>query len=121
MQAHAPPLQARDYANVKDPSLLRFLVDMRGEDTTGKQLRDDLMTFLIAGHETTAAALTWAIFCLSQNRSAMAALQDEVDTMLGDSDGITWDQIKDMPVLRNVCSYIMMLAATILSVPSRVC
>lgn len=36
-------LQARDYANVKDPSLLRFLVDMRGEDATDKQLRDDLM------------------------------------------------------------------------------
>jgi len=28
---------------VKDPSLLRFLVDMRGEDATDKQLRDDLM------------------------------------------------------------------------------
>jgi cytochrome P450 len=43
---------------VKDPSLLRFLVDMRGEDAEDKQLRDDLMTMLIAGHETTAAVLT---------------------------------------------------------------
>jgi len=77
---------------------------MRGEDTTGKQLRDDLMTFLIAGHETTAAALTWAIFCLSQNPGPLAALQQEVDSMLGKDDGITWDQIKDMPVLRNVRS-----------------
>lgn len=32
---------------VKDPSLLRFLVDMRGEDTTNKQLRDDLMVGFI--------------------------------------------------------------------------
>jgi hypothetical protein len=30
------------------------------------QLRDDLMTMLIAGHETTAAVLTWALFCLVQ-------------------------------------------------------
>ena len=37
-----------------DPSLLRFLCDMRGEDLTSKVLRDDLMTMLIAGHETTA-------------------------------------------------------------------
>ncbi len=43
---------------MKDPSLLRFLVDMRGEDAEDKQLRDDLMTMLIAGHETTAAVLT---------------------------------------------------------------
>jgi hypothetical protein len=34
---------ARPPAQVKDPSLLRFLVDMRGEDATDKQLRDDLM------------------------------------------------------------------------------
>jgi cytochrome P450 family 97 subfamily B polypeptide 3 len=57
---------------VRDPSLLRFLVDMRGEDTSAKQLRDDLMTMLIAGHETTAAVLTWALFCLVQAPDKMA-------------------------------------------------
>jgi cytochrome P450 len=41
-------------------------VDMRGEDSSTKQLRDDLMTMLIAGHETTAAVLTWAAFMLAQ-------------------------------------------------------
>jgi cytochrome P450 len=55
-------LEQRNYAEVKDPSLLRFLVDMRGADIDNKQLRDDLMTMLIAGHETTAAVLTWALF-----------------------------------------------------------
>lgn len=34
---------------VSDPSLLRFLVDMRGANPDDKQLRDDLMTMLIAG------------------------------------------------------------------------
>lgn len=62
----------RDYANVRDPSLLRFLVDMRGQDADDKQLRDDLMTMLIAGHETTAAVLTWAMFCLVQNPDSEA-------------------------------------------------
>lgn len=42
-------LEARDYKNMENPSLLRFLVDMRGEDTTNTQLRDDLITMLIAG------------------------------------------------------------------------
>lgn len=62
-------------SQVKDPSLLRFLVDMRGEDATNKQLRDDLMTMLIAGHETTAAVLTWALFCLTQHPEAMAKVR----------------------------------------------
>lgn len=44
-------LESRNYNEVKDPSMLRFLVDMRGADIDNKQLRDDLMTMLIAGHE----------------------------------------------------------------------
>ena len=54
-----------------DPSLLRFLVDMRGEDLTSKVLRDDLMTMLIAGHETTAVSV---IFSLSQIFPAQSSL-----------------------------------------------
>lgn len=41
-----------DYEQTDDASLLRFLVDMRGENTTSRQLRDDLMTMLIAGTTT---------------------------------------------------------------------
>ncbi|XP_020518087.1 cytochrome P450 97B1, chloroplastic-like isoform X9 [Amborella trichopoda] len=59
-------LQQRDYSTLKDASLLRFFDDMRGEDVDDRQLRDDLMTMLIAGHETTAAVLTWAVFLLAQ-------------------------------------------------------
>jgi cytochrome P450 family 97 subfamily B polypeptide 3 len=94
-------LQARDYANIRDPSLLRFLADMRGEDLSSSQLRDDLMTFLIAGHETTAAVLTWAIFCLTQHPRAMRALQQEVDEKLADR-APTVEDVKAMPYLRNV-------------------
>jgi len=65
--ADVEALQAKDYANVKDPSLLRFLVDLRGEEVDNKQMRDDLITLLIAGHETTAAVLTWSVFALNQH------------------------------------------------------
>jgi cytochrome P450 family 97 subfamily B polypeptide 3 len=43
-------LEKRDYETMENPSLLRFLVDMRGEESTSLQLRDDLMTMLIAGN-----------------------------------------------------------------------
>jgi len=68
-EADLEELEKRDYSQMDNPSLLRFLVDMRGEETTGKQLRDDMITMLIAGHETTASALTWALFELAQNQS----------------------------------------------------
>lgn len=84
----AEALAARDYSRVRDPSLLRFLVDARGEDATARQLRDDLMTMLIAGHETTAAVLTWTLFCIAQHPEEARLLREEVDSVLsGRADG----------------------------------
>ena len=80
-------LQNRDYSKVNDPSLLRFLVDIRGADVTDAQLRDDLMTMLIAGHETTAAVLTWCLFCFVQDPELMAKVQAEIDEVLGPGEG----------------------------------
>jgi cytochrome P450 len=50
---------------------------------TDKQVRDEALTLLLAGHETTANALTWALYLLSQDRAAEAALHAEVDGALG--------------------------------------
>ncbi len=68
---------------MRDPSLLRFLVDVRGADVDDSQLRDDLMTMLIAGHETTAAVLTWALFLLMQHPGVAADVTREVDGACG--------------------------------------
>ncbi|KAH0983836.1 hypothetical protein GBA52_011013 [Prunus armeniaca] len=92
-------LQQRDYLNLKDASLLRFLVDMRGADVDDRQLRDDLMTMLIAGHETTAAVLTWAVFFLAQNPSKMKKAQAEIDSVLG-QDGPNLESIKKLEYVR---------------------
>ncbi|CAM8890928.1 unnamed protein product [Rhodiola kirilowii] len=92
-------LQQRDYSNLKDPCLLRFLVDMRGADVDDRQLRDDLMTMLIAGHETTAAVLTWAVFLLAQNPLKMKKAQAEIDLVLGQSTP-TYESIKSLEYIR---------------------
>ena len=94
-------LEARDYSRVKDPSLLRFLVDLRGESATNAQLRDDLMTMLIAGHETTAAVLTWALFQLSQHPECVAELRAELDAVLpAAGEKVTYDHVRRMHLTR---------------------
>lgn len=84
-----------DYMNEKDPSILHFLL-ASGDDVSSKQLRDDLMTMLIAGHETSAAVLTWTFYLLSKEPSVVAKLQDEVDSVLGDR----YPSIEDMKNLK---------------------
>jgi cytochrome P450 len=87
--------------NQEDPSLLRFLVDMRGEDLSSSVLRDDLMTMLIAGHETTAAMLTWTLFELSRgDPELLQEVQNEVRTILGDKTRPDFDDLVEMKKLR---------------------
>lgn len=84
-----------EYMNEQDPSILHFLL-ASGDDVSSKQLRDDLMTLLIAGHETSAAVLTWTFYLLSQEPSVMAKLQNEVDSVLGDR----FPTVEDMKKLK---------------------
>jgi cytochrome P450 len=50
---------------------------------TDRELRDEVMTLFMAGHETTAVALTWSLHLLSQSHEAAAGLRAELADVLG--------------------------------------
>ena len=50
---------------------------------TDRQIHDEALTLLLAGHETTANALTWTFYLLSQHPEIEASLHAELDTVLG--------------------------------------
>jgi cytochrome P450 len=66
--------------------LLSMLLAAQDEDDgtvmTDQQVRDEAMTIFLAGHETTANALTWTWYLLSQNPDAAARVHEEVDRVL---------------------------------------
>ncbi|MDK2743440.1 MAG: cytochrome P450 [Nitrospira sp.] len=64
-------------------SLLLAAKDAEGQPLRDEEIRDELMTFLLAGHETTANALTWTWFLLSQFRSVRDRLAQELKTVVG--------------------------------------
>jgi cytochrome P450 len=64
-------------------SMLLLAQDEAGHHMTDKQLRDEVVTLVLAGHETTANGLTWAWYLLSQNPAIEAKLHEEVDRVLG--------------------------------------
>ena len=66
--------------------LLSLMLEAREEDGTGlsdKELRDEVMTLLLAGHETTANTLGFTLYLLAQNPEAEARLCAELDEVLG--------------------------------------
>lgn len=66
-------------------SMLLLAQDTEGDggQMSDEQLRDEVMTIFLAGHETTANALTWTWYLLSQNPAAEAKLHGELDQVLG--------------------------------------
>ena len=67
--------------------LLARLLAARDEETgrgmTGEEIRNQVVTIFMAGHETTALALTWTWYLLSQHPAAEATLHAELAAMLG--------------------------------------
>src|ERR1700681_3606177 len=80
-------LIAERRASGKDAGdLLSMLLLAQDEENDGrmtdKQVRDEALTLLIAGHETTANALTWTWYLLSQNLAAEARMHEELERVL---------------------------------------
>jgi cytochrome P450 len=79
--------------------LLSALLAVRDEDGTGmtdRQLRDETITVMLAGHETTALALAWALHLLAGDQAAEERLRAEVTAVLGDRPATA----ADLPRLR---------------------
>ncbi|MEO8334834.1 MAG: cytochrome P450 [bacterium] len=90
-------------------SMLLLAHDSEGDGTgmSDLQLRDEAMTLLLAGHETTANQLTWTFYLLSQFPEAEARLHAEIDA-LGDAP-LGADDVGRMPYTRAVIAESMRL------------
>jgi cytochrome P450 len=79
-------LAERRKQNIDTGDLLSILLQTRDEETgegmTDRQVRDEVMTLLLAGHETTATALTWTWYLLSQHPLIEDRLHAELDQVL---------------------------------------
>ena len=71
-----------------EADLLSMFLSARDEETgagmTDRQLRDEVMTMLLAGHETTSLALSWTYYLLSRHSESERRITDEVDRVIGD-------------------------------------
>jgi len=79
-----------------------------GTAMTDEQVRDEALTLFLAGHETTANALTWTWYLLSQNPNAEAKLHAELDAVL-DSRSPTMDDIPNLKFTEAVLAESMRL------------
>jgi cytochrome P450 len=87
--------------------VLAMLLEARHEDgspMSDQELRDELLTLLVAGHETTASALAWAFSRLPHYPQVLGRLSDEVTRGEGDeyATATIYEVLRRRPVLPNV-------------------
>lgn len=91
-------IRERRKSGVDTGDLLSMLLFAQDEESgmTDEQVRDEALTLFLAGHETTANALTWTWYLLSQHPEIERRLHDEIDAVLGDRA----PEFADVPQLR---------------------
>jgi cytochrome P450 len=92
-------LRERRASNETRGDLLGTLLrvrDSEGRPMSDEQLRDEVMTLFLAGHETTAIALSWTCFLIAQNPEIEAKLVEELREVIGQRE----PTIEDVPRLR---------------------
>ncbi|MBD1910683.1 MULTISPECIES: cytochrome P450 [unclassified Leptolyngbya] len=80
-------------------SLLLSAHDEEGNSMSDQELRDELVTLLMAGHETTASALAWAFYWIHQTPGVLDTLKAELATI----DPTDFASIARLPYLNAIC------------------
>ncbi|KAI9258128.1 cytochrome P450, partial [Phascolomyces articulosus] len=99
----------------KSRNLLDLMIGEVDEETgqgmSSEDLQAQCLTFLAAGHETTAVSLSWGLWLLAQNPEVQEELREEVNTIFSNNvDELpSYDAINNLTVLNNVCKETMRL------------
>ncbi len=100
-------------------SLLMSARDDQGKQMSDKELRDDLVTLIFAGYETTATSLAWGLYWLHKTPKVLEKLLDEIDGLGDNPDPMNIDEIDGLgdnpdpmniarlPYLTAVCNEIL--------------
>ena len=101
-------VQLRGMSEVASRSQAPFVEALRelgeqGEVLAAEDVRDELLTLLLAGHETTATTLTWAWWFLDQHPAAAERLRAEVAAVVGERE-LTYDDVAALPFTTAVVS-----------------
>jgi cytochrome P450 len=100
---YAEIAERRAYPDANRTDILALLMaarDPEGQPLSDAELRDELITLLFAGHETTASALAWALYWIAYLPDVRAKLLAELDGVDGDADPVA---IARLPYLSAIC------------------
>jgi unspecific monooxygenase len=112
--------ERREHPEPSNSDILTLLLSARdeaGQPMTDEELRDELITLLLAGHETTATAMTWALYWIHRLPEVKEKLLQELDTLGNNPDP---SAITRLPYLNAVCSETLRIYPIVLATTPRI-
>ncbi|MEP0911714.1 cytochrome P450 [Leptolyngbya sp. GB1-A1] len=98
-------IKAKQQRGGDEPDVLSMLIQVRDEESGSRLSEAELLghvgVIFVAGHETSANALTWTLFLLSQHPQILGDLVDELDSVLHGS-APSLEQLQQLPLLERV-------------------
>ena len=90
----------------KKPDILQGLIEAKDPKTNTSfseiELVDQVVMLFLAGHETSASALSWALYILSHEKETLKKLQNEVSEVAGGFSGLTFKNVHKLKLTRDV-------------------
>ncbi|XP_057600283.1 taurochenodeoxycholic 6 alpha-hydroxylase-like isoform X2 [Hippopotamus amphibius kiboko] len=77
--------------------ILLFARVENGNSLSDMDLRAEVDTFMVAGHDTTASGISWLLYALASHPEHQQRCREEIQSLLGDSACITWNHLDQMP------------------------
>jgi cytochrome P450 len=108
--------ERKHHSEVRHNDLLEMLMSTRDEETgeamNDQALRDEVMTMFVAGHDTTAAALTWVIYLLDKNPQVKQRMLSEL-VLLNLEGSLTMAHLNELPYMKMVIQESMRLLPSV--------
>jgi cytochrome P450 len=103
-------IEERRAKNLEQDDLITMFLGARDEQTgeglPTKEIHDEVMTILLAGHETTGTGLAWSLYSLSRHPAVRRRLKAELDAVLGDRPPTLAD-LPNLPYLKQVVEEVL--------------
>lgn len=120
--------QQKEAAKILQEFVFKIINNRREKDTTqdllsvlinsnlsNQEIKDEVMTFVLAGHETTALTLTWAIYLLCHHKKELALFKEEIKNTLSSRE-LNLNNLQDLEYTKAVISETMRLYPAIWAV-----
>lgn len=103
-------IQERREGGERQSDFTQMLMDAEDADTgermNNQEVRDELMTIFVAGHETTALALSWSLYQIAKHPEVEAKIKDELEAVLGNEE-LSVGNVWKLPYVRAVLDEVM--------------